>query len=66
VAARADVTVAHTKISKSIAEKQNNKPGVAGEAMSYTVPRVKGVAKKVVKRVAQWEYGGASAHPGLE
>jgi hypothetical protein len=31
----------HTKISITNAAKQNNKPGVAGEDISYTEPRIR-------------------------
>ena len=33
--------LARTTISNTIAKKQKNKPGVAGEAISYTAPRVR-------------------------
>ena len=41
IAAKIKSDLARTKISNTIAAKQKNKPGNAGEAMLYTDPRVR-------------------------
>jgi hypothetical protein len=50
-----------TKMSNTIAEKQKNKPGIAGEAISYYGIRILGRAKRWDREGDEMENSGRSA-----